>query len=87
MVPKVDRFFLILPLTELTIYCFWCSYLGCQDHTRITYYMDGHICTKFGFVGPLFIKKMVYNTMELLPRTGGIEISGHKFHGVVDHVL
>ena len=30
---------------------------------------------------------MVDNTMELLPRTGGIEISGHKFHGVVDHEL
>ena len=87
MWPQYDGFFFILLLTELPIYSFWYSYLGCQDHTNITYHLDGHICIKFGFVGPLFIKKMVDNTMELLPRTGGIEISGHKFHGVVDHVL
>ena len=87
MLPKYDRFFFISLIKELPIYSFWYSYLGCQDHTSITYHLDGHVCIKFCFFGPLFIKKLVDNTMELLPITEGIEISGHKFHGVVNHVL
>ena len=52
MLPKYDRFFFILLPTELPIYSFWYSYIGCQDHTSIKNHLDGHVCIKFGFVCP-----------------------------------
>ena len=48
--------------------------------TLHTYRLDGQVCIKFGAVVPLFIYKMVNNTMEFHSHW-----FGQEFHGVVDH--
>ena len=48
----------------------------------IVYHLDGQVCVKFGFVGPLFINKLIENTMELLLRINKLKFSNKnlKFH-------
>ena len=50
--------------------------------TLNTYRLDGQVCIKFGAVVPLFIYKMVDNTMEFQSRW-----FGHEIHGVVDQLI
>ena len=44
----------------------------------LVYCLDGKVCIKFGAVGLLLIYRMVDNTMEFLPQTGGLNFLGRN---------
>ena len=46
------------------------------SYTYIVYRLDSQVCIRFGFVGPLFIAKLVEKTMKILLRTMKLKFMG-----------